>query len=127
MPVARRRRGHPGPGTVSSTGRPFQGGRSFVTYTAAAAVLLEESRNGELAGEVGRLAVLAGQAAQVRGGVVEIREGLVELAARPGRVGGARHHQGGVVGDVVEPCFFERPPQPGGGRFGGGEPLALDA
>jgi hypothetical protein len=26
-----------------------------------------------------------------------------------------------VVGDVVEPCFFQRPPQPRGGRFGGGE------
>src|SRR5260370_17453957 len=32
-------------------GRPVS--RSFVTYTAAAVALLEESRNGELAGEVG--------------------------------------------------------------------------
>jgi hypothetical protein len=92
-----------------------------VTYTAAAAAHLERSRNGELAGEVGGVAVLAGDAGQVRGGVVEAGDGLVELAARPGRVGGAGHYQGGVVGDVVEPCFFQRPPQPRRSRFGGGE------
>jgi hypothetical protein len=61
-----------------------------VTHTAAH---LERSRNGELAGEVGGVAVLAGDAGQVRG----------------------------VVGDVVEPCFCQRPPQPRRGRFGGGE------
>jgi hypothetical protein len=33
---------------------------------------------------------------------VEVGESLVELAARPVRVGGAGH-QGGVVGNVVEP------------------------
>src|SRR5260370_18362730 len=46
--------------TASSTGRPTRRpvSRSFVTYTAATAALLEESRNGELAGEVGRLAVI---------------------------------------------------------------------
>jgi uncharacterized membrane protein YedE/YeeE len=92
-----------------------------VTYTAAAAAHLERSRNGELAGEVGGVAVLAGDAGQVRGGVVEAGDGLVELAARPGRVGGAGHHQGGVVGNVVEPGVFQRPPQPRRGRFGGGE------
>jgi len=43
---------------------------------------------------------------------VQAGEGLVELVARPGRVGGAGHHQGRVVGDVVEPGFFQRPPQP---------------
>jgi hypothetical protein len=55
-----------------------------VTYAAAAAAHPGESRNvGELAGEVGRLAVLAGQAGQARGGVVQAGDGLVELAARP--------------------------------------------
>jgi hypothetical protein len=35
---------------------------------------------------------------------VQAGEGLAELAARPGRVGGAGHHRGRVVGDVVEPA-----------------------
>jgi hypothetical protein len=68
-----------------------------------------------------RLAVLAGQAGQVRGGVVEAGDGLVELAARSARVGGTGQHQGSVPGDVVEPGFFQRPPQPRRGRFRGGE------
>jgi len=54
----------------------------FRDYTAAARGASRASRNGELAGEVGRLAVLAGEAGQVRGGVVEAGDGLVELAAR---------------------------------------------
>jgi hypothetical protein len=91
------------------SGQPVS--RSFVTYTAAAAALPGESRNGELAGEVGRLAVLAGETGQVRGGVVQAGEGLVELAARPARVGGARQHEGSTFGDVAEPGFFQRPPQ----------------
>lgn len=63
----------------------------------------------------------AGEAGQVRGGVVQAGDGLVELAARPGRVSGARQHQGGVLGDVAEPGFFQWPPQPSSGRFRGGE------
>ena len=37
------------------------------------------------------------------------------------RVNGARQHQGSTFGDVVEPGFFQRPPQPRRGRFRGGE------
>lgn len=54
-------------------------------HRAAAAALPEKSRNAELAGEVGCLAVMAGEAGQVRGGVVQAGEGLLiadDIAAK---------------------------------------------
>ena len=60
-----------GPPPCRSRSRPTMPEARQPTYTAAAVVRLEESRKaGELAGEVGGVAILAGDAGQVRGGLV---------------------------------------------------------
>jgi hypothetical protein len=75
---------------VRTHARELKGFLSSVTCAGATTARLEESRNvGELAGEVGDVAVL-GDAGQVRSGLVQAGADLVELASRSAAHDGGR-------------------------------------